>query len=191
MKLYHISNVPGIKILEPHKSTHGTPYVYATENLELALLFGSTKSYGDFDGCYGTKNGKPYFYEAYPGAFQRRFEGESCYIYEVDPANFQSGKTSFRAEVVSEKPARVLNCTKVDDLYSLLLSLIDEGKIEYEPYREDCKEYFEMINEHIKSRITSFNLLENKESRIYKFCKEKFQSILNEIESDNEIKKER
>ena len=182
MKMYHISHIPNIKILQPKKSTHGVPYVYATTNLELGLLFGSSKSYGDFDGSYGTKNGKPFFYEAYPNALKRRFENEVCYIYEVDPSTFDKGKTSFKAEVVSEKPVKVLGCTKVDDLYTHLLSLIDEGKIDYQSYRADSADYVGMINSHIKDRITSFGILQNKESAIYKFCKEKFSSIINELE---------
>ena len=189
MKLYHVSKVPNIEVLQPKKSTHGIPYVYATSNLELGLLFGSSKSYGDFDGSYGTKNGKPYFYEAYPNALKRRFENEVCYIYEVDPTTFETGKTSFKAEVVSLEPVKVLNCKKVDDLYSYLHLLIADGKLEYKPYSESV-EYVEMINEHIKDRLISFNILKNQESQIYKFCKEKFSSLINELESSNEQNKE-
>lgn len=191
MKLYHISKTPNIKVLEPKKSTHGIPYVYATPNLGLGLLFGSSKSYGDFDGWYGIVDGKPFFYEAYPNAFKRCFENEECYIYEVDPSTFKGGKTSFGAEVVSEEPVRVLNCKKVDDLYAYLLSLIDKGKITYESYNENCAEYVEMINVHIKDRIISFGILENKESKLYKFCKEKFPGIINELECKNEHNKEK
>lgn len=190
MKLYHVSRCPDIEILQPKKSTHGIPYVYATSNLEFALLFGSSKSYGDFDGSYGIINGKPYFYEAYPNALKRRFENEVCYIYEVDSKTFKSGKTSFGAEVVSEEPVKVLNCKKVDNLYSLLLSLIDEGKLEYRPYNENSVEYVEMINAHIKDRLISFGILQNKDSMIYKFCKEKFASLIYELESSNEQNKE-
>ena len=53
MKLYHISSIPNIEVLQPKKSTHGVPYIYATFNLHLGLLFGSSKSHGDFDGMYG------------------------------------------------------------------------------------------------------------------------------------------
>ena len=190
MKFYHVSKVPNIEVLQPKKSTHGIPYIYATSNLELALLFGSSKSYGDFDGCYGTINGKPYFYEAYPNALKRRFENEECYIYEVDSKTFKRGKTSFKSEVVSEEPVRVLSCKRVDDLYSLLLSLINEGKISYEPYNENCAEYVEMINVHIKNRLVNFGILQNKDSMTYKFCKEKFPSLINELESSNEPNKE-
>ena len=41
--LYHVSSQPGLKVIEPRKSSHKTPYVYATEDLTTALLFGATK----------------------------------------------------------------------------------------------------------------------------------------------------
>ncbi|MBQ8909246.1 MAG: hypothetical protein IJY90_03065 [Clostridia bacterium] len=112
-KLYHVSKVPGLNLLEPRVSTHGKPYVYAAKDLCLALLFGSSKSHGDFDGMYGRKDGVPYFYEAYHGAFKDRFQGEICYIYEVERETFKENQTSFKAELVSEVPVKVLNCTKV------------------------------------------------------------------------------
>ena len=44
MKLYHVSKVPNLKVLEPRISTHGKEYVYATTNLEFALFFGGKES---------------------------------------------------------------------------------------------------------------------------------------------------
>ena len=182
MKLYHISSVKGLKILQPKLSTHAVPYVYATSNLELGLFFGSSKSMGDFDGIYGTNNGKPFFYEAYPNAFKRRFENQTCYIYQVDPTTFLYGKTSFKAEVVSEKPVKVINCTKVENLYNKLMSLVEENKIELKMYDENPK-YISMINEHIKDRILRYGIMQRKNSTAYRFCQDKFPHILKELEN--------
>ena len=68
--------------------------------------------------------------------------------------------------------------------------MIGEGKIEYQAYREDDIEYVHMINEHIKDRIISFGILENKESELYKFCEKKFPEIIDELESNKESNKE-
>ena len=180
-RLFHVSHTGDIKVLKPKISTHGKAYVYATKNLELALLFGSSKSYGDFDGMYGTINNKPYFYEAYQGALKRRFKGESCYIYEVDPTDFIEGETSFKSEVVSEKPVKVLSCTKIDDLYDYLLKLIDEGKIEFKQYSLDV-DYQKEIKERIKNRIELFETWKDKESIGYKFCLQYHSGILKQVE---------
>lgn len=182
MKYYHVSTLGGLNVLEPRVSTHGKAYVYATSNLELSLLFGSKKSYGDFDGIYGTKNGKPFFYEAYVGAFKRRFENESCYIYEVPIENFEHGKTNFKAEVVSEKPVKVLSCTKVDDLHKFLLRLVSENKIELKEF-QDTKAYKDMINHHISDRLIRYDTLQKCSSHFYKFLKEKFPSVVKKIEN--------
>ena len=107
-KLYHVSHIPNLTVLEPKVSSHGKPYVYATKDLTVALMFGSYKSMGDLDGAYGGGcNGrKPYFYEAFPGAFKRRFEDTSCYIYEVDPTDFMENKTQYNAELVVKNQLR-------------------------------------------------------------------------------------
>lgn len=182
-KLYHVSATPDIKVLEPHVSTHGVSYVYATSDLNLALMFGSKKSLGDFDGILGLNEGKPCFFEAYPNALERRFKGECCYIYEVDPTNFEEGKTSFSPEVVSIKPAKVLKCTKVDDLYRVINKLIKQGKIDFHKF-STAPEYVEQMEHHIKDRIIRFGILKNPDSNTYKFCKEKFPQWIEECEHD-------
>ena len=180
MRLYHVSKIPNLKILEPHLSTHKKPYVYATTNLEFALFFGGIESAGDFDGIYGWKDGTPFFYEAYEGALQRRFGETTCYIYEVDPTTFEKDKTSFKGEVVSEKPVNTINCEKIDNLYQYLLKLNDNGKIQLH-FFEDTKEYKEMIDNHILDRISRFGIIKNKNSDIYKFCEKHFRHLLEEF----------
>ncbi len=182
-KLYHVSATPGITVLEPPVSTHGVSYVYATSDLCLALMFGSKKSFGDFDGILGLNNGKPCFFEAYPGALERVFQDESCYIYEVNPANFEEGKTSFSPEVVSSQPAKVLKCTKVDDLYKVINKLIKQGKIDFHKF-STAPEYVEQMERHIKDRIIRFGVLNNTDSNTYKFCKQKFPQWLEDCEQE-------
>ena len=185
-KLYHVSHIPNLKILEPKKSTHGKSYVYATKFLEVALFFGSDKSFGDFDGMYGGgETQKPFFYEAYAGALKRRFENVTCYIYEVDPKDFKENKTSYSAEVVSEKPVQVLKCTVVKNLYDKIISLYKKGKIDLRFYDKDNENYVTTINKHIKHRLKIFNTLKNKQTNQYKFCKEKFSEIIKELANEN------
>lgn len=185
-KLYHVSHRANLTMLEPKVSTHGKPYVYATSCLEVALLFGSNRSFGDLDGAYGGgSNGvKPYFYEAYEGALKRRFEGVTCYIYEVDSTNFKEGQTSYKAEVVSEQPVKILNCTKVDDLYNILLKLNKENKIDIKFYNKEDPQYVKTLSEHIKNRIQLFGILQNKQGVQYEFCKKYHAQILKELEKD-------
>lgn len=186
MKLYHVSKVPDLKILEPRVSTHGKAYVYATTNLEFALFFGGIQSAGDFDGMYGLKDGVPYFYEAYEGALKRRFDGATCYIYEVDPSTFEKDKTSFKGEVVSEKAVKVINCEVVDNLYQHLLQLNERGKMQLR-FFEETEEYKQMIYNHISDRIIRFNILNDKNNGLYNFCEIHFPSILKEL-SDSHCK---
>ena len=188
-KLYHVSHIADLTVLEPRVSTHGKGYVYATKNLVVALLFGSFKAMGDLDGMYGggSQNKTPYFYEAFPCAFKRRFEETSCYIYEVDPTDFEEGKTSYSAEVVSEKPVKVLKCIKVEDLHKTLLDLAKSGKLDLKFYNKSDEQYVKLIEEHLKDRIVRFGILEDKEAYQYKFCKSYYPHIIDELEGKVKI----
>lgn len=180
MKLYHVSTVPNLKVLEPHISTHGKSYVYATPNLEFSLFFGGIESARDFDGIYGIKKGMPFFYEAYTGALKRRFNGAKCYVYEVDPSSFEENKTSFKGEVVSEKPVKVINCKVVNNVYQYLLELNKNSKIQLH-FFEDTEEYKKMIHDHIVDRIVKLNILDNKNCGTYRFCEQHFPDIIEEL----------
>ena len=188
-KLYHVSQTPDLKVLEPRVSTHGKAYVYATTNLELALLFGAHHM-GDFDGKIGTDDkGKPYFYEAYKGAFDERYKGKKCYIYEVKPDTFEMGQTNFKGEVMSSKPVKIINCTEVKDLYDYLDKLIEDRKITLLDYNNN-PEYVSRINESIKDRIKLFHVLEDPSGEAYTFCMSKFPTIMQELENENTIQAE-
>ncbi len=188
-KLYHVSHTGGLTELTPHVSTHGVGYVYATTNLILALLFGSDKSYGDLDGIYGTttkQDGKsiPFFKECYKDALKKCFAGISCSIYIVDPTNFEEGKTSFSAEVVSEKPVKILKEIKVKDIYKELEKAIKNNEFAFTPYSND-PEYKEEIYNHLKHRMILFGIhKQDPQSNMYRFCMDHFPDILKEVEKE-------
>ena len=68
----------------------------------------------------------------------------------------------------------------------ILKSVFDKEKIEYKQYCKDDEEYVEMINQHIKDRLMRFGIIQYKQSDLYKFCKEKFPAILNELENSDQ-----
>lgn len=103
--LYHVSSTSGIKILEPRVSSHGKAYVYAIDNLVMALLFGA--KHDDFDFLLTEEEGKPTVYECYPNAFEKVYVGKSCAVYELKEDGFLSGMTSWEPELVCENKVEV------------------------------------------------------------------------------------
>ena len=125
--VYHGSSTSGLKVLEPHKSTHGT-YVYATAFKEIAVLF--AKKYG-WDLTYGIgRNNKrePWtIIERVPGAFDVMFNN-SFSIYTVDATTFKEINTGFD-EVVSLVAVPVLKEEKYPSVYEALKKLEKDGKM--------------------------------------------------------------
>lgn len=177
--LYHVSKTSDLKIIEPRKSTHKIPYVYAIENVDTALLFGAKKD--DFDFILDEIDGKPVVYECYKDAFKEIYSNKSCSIYELADEGFMRGMTSWTPELVSEHPAVVVREIKIDDLYGYLMDEVKAGDIILSLYKSS-KEYKSMISNHILDRIIRFEILDRK---IPDKLIAKFPKLINQLEKIN------
>ena len=139
--LYHASQTPGIKILEPRISNHGKPFVYLSQKRENVLVYLSNavekhcrENGFAHDGIY-TKWG-PYGFnsegilildEYYPNATRETYEGVSGYIYSAN----ETGKPmeDIPYAFVTDKPVEVRSCEFVSDAYAALLQAAEQGKI--------------------------------------------------------------
>lgn len=149
------------------------------------MLFGSSKSHGDFDGIINTdKNGKVCFKEAYDGAFKERFDKARCVLFEVDPTNFKED-TDFNGEVVSSKPVKVLSRKKIKNIYNELCEAIKEGEFELVEYQKDNPEYVQEIENHIEERMKERKIYNDPDNPMFKFCKKKFPHILERLQKSN------
>ena len=65
-----------------------------------------------------------------------------------------------------------------------LQELIAKGKLHLQEYSED-ESYKNMIHNHIKDRLVRFDVLGRPNSDVYKFCRDKFGEIIEEIQKNN------
>lgn len=150
-KVYHVSKIPNLAVIEPHICSHNKAYVYASYHLETALLFGG-HLWTDWDFIYkrNHETGELTFSETYPGIFQKTFKGEKCSIYELEDSGFLEGQTNMWDEIVSPNPAKVIKEVKIDDLANEINLLERKNKIKIELYSK-TEAYKEKINKHIKN----------------------------------------
>jgi hypothetical protein len=176
MTLYHASKNQGLRILLPRESTHGAPYVYATQSLAMALLFGAKKD--DFDFLMDEENGRPRLYECYPDAFEQVYAHEFCSVYEVDGNLFARHDAVWHAEYIAESPVPVLKETKVFDLHGQLMEEISRGHLILHRYRTN-PEYKRKIANHIVDRLIRFEVLDGE---IPQKLLDKFPQIIQQLE---------
>lgn len=154
--LYHVSRKAGLKVLQPHVSTHKKAYVYAIEDMVTGLLFGAEKD--DFDFLISTdENGVPTVYECYPDAFRIVYQGKACSVYQVNEEGFQRGMTSWSPELVCESEVEVVNEIVIGDLYQRLLEEEKKGNLRIHRY-EFCDEYRKKVSSHIVDRCIRFGI---------------------------------
>ena len=121
--VYHGSSIPSLKVISPNVSTHKMNWVYATPSKVIATIFLSPM-HSDYY-YYLSGNGitsEIVLVERKQGMFKKVFDF-SGYIYELDAKNFESGKTGWSAEVVSEKEEKVINSYYVENIYNELLRM--------------------------------------------------------------------
>ncbi|MBU5593511.1 hypothetical protein KQI89_17385 [Clostridium sp. MSJ-4] len=176
--LYHVSNIQGIKTLEPRISTHGKPYVYAIKDLVAGLLFGVRND--DFDFIISTRNDdKIEVYECYPNALEAKYKNQKCSVYELKEAGFKSGQTGWNAEFVCDTAVNVMNEFIVTDIYETLLNEEKKNNLIIHRYNNSL-EYRRKISEHIVDRLIRFNALHHKETdtRFKKY----YSNLISELE---------
>lgn len=192
-RLFHISPIGDLKIIEPNISSHGKAWVYATECIPLGLAFG-VKEHSDFhtmiSGRGKDKKYTPYIVENYSGAFDL-YKGKSCYIYEVDNTDFKENMTSWSEDFVSDKPVKVLNCQKIDDIFEELCKYQNAGEIILYNYddvqnKEELKWLKLFLNEHNYRLCKIVCEREDEMKDRFEFCKDKFPQIMQEVMLKND-----
>ena len=137
--VYHGSPQGGIKELRINPSAHKNPYVYATSNKIIALIF-TSKGRGDLDtNIRVDEKGKIILTERRAGVLEELYKGKSGYIYTLSGENFKHYDYMWGPEVVSEQNESVIGEEKIDNLLDKLIELHQTGRIQlnFYPQRPD------------------------------------------------------
>jgi len=136
-KVYHASQVQGLKRIVPRRSTHGQPWIYATRDPVMAAVFLGTRG-GDFTCAVGRdpEIGKPFICERFAGAFELRYANVQGSIYVLPGEKFVAGKTSWDEELVCAEPVTPLEEIRIADAKNYLLELARAGELIIKLYPE-------------------------------------------------------
>ncbi len=162
-RIYHVSKIHDLSIIEPHICSHDRAYVYASYHLETALLFGG-ELWTDWDFIYKRNydTGELTFSETYPNIFRKTFKGKNCSIYELEDSGFLEGQTNMWDEIVSSNPTKVIREIKINDLANEIKQLEKNHKIKVELY-SNAEDYKEKIKNHIKN-LQKYSDIRNQEN---------------------------
>lgn len=128
--VYHGSKIQGLKKLNKRSSTHRQEWVYATPSKVAAIIFISN---GGNDLVYslsgkGTNESPIVLVERKQGMFDKVFDLPGS-LYTLKGDNFQSGKTGWWAEVISEYEEEIINEEYIDNVLLKLNELAIQGKL--------------------------------------------------------------
>jgi len=154
--VFHGSPTGGLKSIEPHVSSHGKTYVYATKEKALSLLF--MAKWNDFilNVAYGD-DAVLEITERYPNAFGEVYRNKAGYLYELASDNFAEGLTGFEGEVVSVGAEPVLKETYITNLYDELYQLIASRQIRLRKYPERHPDIPDDDSDLVEEAINLYN----------------------------------
>lgn len=200
--VYHGSSVGGLKTLIPKKSTHLKPYVYATTNRTIALIF-MAQSNGDLDtvisGC-GTVDKPSVLVERWDGAFQKNYRNPG-YLYTLNSKNFKKEDGLWDPEVVSENEEGIIKEEYISSIYDELIKHSKKGEIILYNYpnrpayipldNSDLIEKYSIYeNSGIKGALKNvLNVYPEFENEIYKILNLKVPKFIYIVSGDENINK--
>ena len=125
MLYYHASPTPGIEILEPRISNHGTPLVYVSQKSENVLVYLSnaverfchetgfihTGPYYKWASYGFSKDGFLQLDEYWPNALEDTYAGAQGYIYTLPHTDALRPMQDIPAAFCSAQPLPVCGCT--------------------------------------------------------------------------------
>ena len=198
--VYHGSMKTDMKTVPPHKCKHEKAYVYATDKIAIAVVFG-VKRKGENIAFRFNRFGKVFIDEFYENGFEDRFKGRKCYIYKLPKEKF-SKKTEF-FEVVSEQEVDVLDCMIIDDSAQFLLEQEKLGKVKIGRYKNFSDKKKKQVQNELEKAIRPYINLplfsdaeieamtqESKLSYLIKrerrnFCFDKFPQLIEKLKKEN------
>ena len=182
---FHASQTPGLTVLEPRVSNHGTPLIYASCKRENVLVYLSNavekhcKEVGfSHSGpwrkwaSYGFEKGKLVLEEYWPDATRETYAGVGGYIYTVE-GDF-TPQEDIPDAFISTTPARVVACEWVPDACLALQEAQEAGKIRLKSYAENSEKTLQWLEHVIRQEYdASFNAPDYR-----RFLKDKFSYLL-------------
>ena len=138
--VYHGSKIQGLKKLEKRSSTHQQEWVYATPSKAVATIFinnGGSDFFYSLGGI-GTTENPVVLVERKEGMFDKIFNLSGS-LYTLKGDNFESGKTGWKAEVVSEFEEAENGCAyggpkcyRYSEKIKKLMQIFNLGRIPWE-----------------------------------------------------------
>lgn len=155
--VYHGSKIQGLKKLNKRSSTHRQEWVYATPSRVAAIIFISN---GGNDLVYslsgkGTNESPIVLVERKQGMFDKVFDLPGS-LYTLKGDNFQSGKTGWWAEVISEYEEEIINEEYIDNVLLKLNELAIQGKLQLYKY-PNRPDFIPLDNSDLIPKIINWN----------------------------------
>ena len=178
MILYHGSCVGGLNELTPFLSEHKKPYVYLSSNPVVALLYAVKPVPKPFSFYpYGFNCGKVIYSEYFEDCFKKIYQGKTGFLYECEIEENAQNATAINCAYTTENPVKVLNCTRIDDIYEKFMEYREEGLFDIKPFDRVPEKEMAFVLGDMKNTIEKYDLKSDTDNPMSKFIRDNFPQL--------------
>lgn len=178
MLLYHGSCVGGLDELKPFLSEHQKPYVYLSSNPVVALLYAVKPVPKPFSFYpYGFSGDKVIYSEYFEDCFKKIYQGKTGFLYECEVEDGTENATAISCAYTTETPVKVLNCTRIDDIYEKFLEYRKDGLFDIKPFDRIPEKEMAFVLGDLKSTVEKYDLKNDPDNPMTKFIIENFPML--------------
>lgn len=189
MKMYHGSNIGGLKVLEPRQADHDRPYVYlSTSNVVAAFYLCNAvkKPYYWFPYGFDQSGSIPVYHELYPDALRQVSEGIRGYIYEVEAGENQVIPfQSIPCARLATEPVEVTDCLEVENAYELFSEYVKQGNMRIGRFEDKSEQELARWHSMIKVCLAEKEMIKTPDCSYAVFVRDRFPGIWEEYLKEN------
>lgn len=178
MLLYHGSCVGGLNELTPFLSEHKKPYVYLSSNPVVALLYAVKPVPKPFSFYpYGFSGGKVIYSEYFEDCFKKLYQGKTGFLYECEIEENTQNATAINCAYTTESPVKVLNCTRIDDIFDKFMEYREDGLFDIKQFDRVPEKEMAFVLDDMKSTIEKYDLKNDADNPMSIFIRDNFPQL--------------
>ena len=177
--VYHGSPRGGLKVLKPQLSEHGRPYVYFSENPNVALLYAVKpvpKPFSFYPFGFD-KTGNPVYTVYFRDAFSILYRGRKGYLYECRRIEKLENPTQIRGVTVCTEAVPVKRVTEIPDVYIFLKEQEALGNFSVKPFSRIGEKEMDFARRAIRKEMEAYGLKQKPEDAMSIFIRTRFPEI--------------
>ncbi|MBR6634635.1 MAG: hypothetical protein IKL41_03300, partial [Clostridia bacterium] len=109
--------------------------------------------------------------------FKKIYQGKTGFLYECEIEENAQNATAINCAYTTENPVKVLNCTRIDDIYDKFMEYREEGLFDIKQFDRVPEKEMAFVLGDMKNTIEKYDLKSDTDNPMSKFIRDNFPQL--------------